>query len=182
MKTLAITLAVLLAAAGCGGETPAADDTTDAATPAAAPTTTVDATPAPQDAGAPSVEATIAAMTADEPDLDSYIEFMDEVCRDPDEAEQTWGGFVPYLEDSIEAFQGRRPPEELRGYVEATVVMMQATLEYAEKQDSGTRLDEGTVFAQFMESPDVSAAMTTLTQAQGALDPVLASRVQAAGC
>lgn len=164
-----IIIAVLLAVAACGGgkpeETPLPTAPPEAATPGVSL-----ATPA-----------TAPADSADA-DLREYLEFLDATCRDPEEAEETWGGMVRYLEDSMGKLKGRRPPEELRGYVDATVALMQVVLGYAEEQDPGTRLDEDAEWQAFAERPEFQVALTPLNEARSVMDPGLALAVRDAGC
>ena len=128
------------------------------------------------------VQSPAVAVTADEPDIDHYLEFLDEACLDPDEAEETWGGTARYLEGAIPKLEGRRAPEELGDYVEAIVEVMKVALEYAKEQGLDTRLDEDPEWAAFFQSPEFQAAMVPLNEAQAALDPNLARAVQDAGC
>lgn len=164
---LAAIIAVLLAVAACGGggESPTTAPSRAGATPspAASPTSTPTSTP-------------------NEPDMDSYLEFLGAVCRGAEEVNLTWGAVIPYLEDAIEQVKGRKPPEELRDYIEAWVAVYQATLAHAEEQHPDTRTDSDAAAQAFAEDPEVRAATNVFLEVQSALDPDLARAIQAAGC
>ena len=176
MKAIIITLAVLLALVACGDGSQEAEQEGNRRVITVAPPST----PTPD---AERVMATIAAELAGKPSLDEYIEFLDEICIASGEREgETNRGFVRYLEDAIEQLEESRPPEELRDYVDAAVAMMAAVLEFAEERDPGTRLDEDTGWQDYFSSPEFGTVLAALNEAQEALDPGLALRVQAAGC